>query len=184
MELKKLVIESSKVLNNYIVKALLTRALLASFLAVVVLIISSCDRVPHMLRKIETESKRSFWETSARKGDIEGAYKAGKLSCCGDNTVRDDASAINNFCKAAKFWHKPSMFEIGKLYLNEGTPDATIIPYDEAIAYTYFKMASGGGNPQVEWYISNLEPKLDANEKARAEAMIQDFPNVPCELTR
>ncbi len=160
------------------------RAAIASGLAAVVLIISSCDRIPHIYHKIENESKRSFWETSARKGDIEGAYKAGKLNCCGEETVKDDASALNNFCKGAQGWHKPSMFEIGKMYLNEGMPEGTVIPYDEALAYTYFKLASGGGNPKVDWYINDLEPKLDANERAHAEAMLLDFPNIPCELTR
>ncbi|MDX1949637.1 MAG: hypothetical protein SFT90_03950 [Rickettsiales bacterium] len=153
-------------------------------LLISLILITSCDRVPATLRKIVNESKRADWQARANDGDVEGAYKAAKASCCGDDTQKDDAVTLSNYCLAARAWHKPSMFEIGKLYLNENTPEATVIPYDEAIAYTYFHFASGGGNPEIDWYMANLEPKLDEKEKARISAMIENFPQIPCDIKR
>ncbi len=155
-----------------------------SFIFISLLLLSSCDRLPATLRKIENESKRSYWQASSNKGDVEGAYKAGRASCCGEDTQKDDSVALMNYCRASRAWHKPSMFEIGRLYLNEGTPDSAIVPYDEALAYTYFHFASGGGNPKVAWYLADLESKMDKEEKARAKAMIEEFPQIPCEIIR
>ncbi len=154
-----------------------------NFLSILILL-TSCDRVPATLRKIVNESKRSDWQARANDGDVEGAYKAAKASCCGEDTQKDDAVALENYCTAARAWHKPSMFEIAKLYLNEETPEATVIPYDEALAYTYLHFASSGGNPKVEWYINNLEPNIDEKERLRIDSLIENFPQIPCKLER
>lgn len=161
-----------------------TRPLGYISILLLILILTSCDKFPATLRKVVNETKRADWQARSNDGDVEGAYKAAKASCCGEDTQKDDAVALKNYCRTARFWHKPSMFEIGKLYLNEGTSDATIIPYDEAIAYAYFHHASGGGNPKIEWYLASLRPKLDKREMSRTNALIEAFPQIPCDMTR
>ena len=137
-----------------------------------------------MLRLGKNELKRSYWETEADQEDIEAAYMAAKHNCCGDNTMKDDISALNLFCKAAKAGHKPAMVEVGKMYLNRNIPKESIIPYDKAVAFTFFSMAEQKGYQHAVYLREELVDDMTDEEFDRATRLIESFPVVPCEITR
>jgi TPR repeat protein len=149
-----------------------------------ILVISACDRIPATYRSAKNEIKRAYWETEADEQDVQAAYNAAKHNCCGEDTLKDDLSALNLFCRAAKDGHKPAMVEVGKMYLNETTPADSIIPYDPAVAFTFFSMAEQYGYQHAVHHRESVGDQLTDQEFQRATRLIESFPVVPCEITR
>lgn len=148
------------------------------------LVLTACDKFPSFLRKAENETKRYYWETEVDDQDIEAAYKAAKANCCGKDTMKDDVAALNLFCMAAKNGHKASMFEVGKMYGGYNKIKSTIIPRDNAIAFTFFSVAERGGFEHAESYRKEILNEMTDADFARATKLIDSFPIIPCELTR
>ena|GEM_PF-3556633 len=150
-----------------------------------VFFVAACDKFPQLLRRSENEAKKHYYEWEADDQDVEAMYMAAKANCCGEDKFSDnDVKALNMFCKAAQNGHKASMLEVGKLYLNERTIEATVIPYDPALAFTYFSMSEQAGHEHAEYYREKLLNELNEEEFARATRLIDSFPVVPCEITR
>ncbi len=149
------------------------------------LFVTACDKFPQFLRRSENEVKKEYYEWEADDEDVEAMYLAAKANCCGEDKFSDnDIKSLNMFCKAAKNGHKASMVEVGKLYLNENTIEGTVIPYDPALAFTYFSIAEQNGHDYAEYHREKLLMMLSDEEFARATRLVDSFPVVPCEITR
>ncbi|HCR85148.1 MAG TPA: hypothetical protein DIV86_00565 [Alphaproteobacteria bacterium] len=148
------------------------------------LVLSACDKFPGFLRKVENEGKKFYWETEVDKQDVEAAYKAAKTHCCGKDTMKDDVAALNLFCTAAKEGHKASMFEVGKFYGGYRKNKGTIIPRDNAIAFTFFSVAERGGFEHAVSYRKEILNEISDSDFTRSTKLIDSFPVVPCEITR
>lgn len=150
-----------------------------------VFFVSACDKFPQLLRRSENEVKKHYYEWEADQEDVEAMYLAAKSNCCGDDKFSDnDVGALNLFCKAAKNGHKASMVEVGKKYLNETTIDETVIPYDRAIAFTYFSIAEQNGNESAQYWREKVLMEMNDQDFARATRLIDKFPVIPCAITR
>jgi TPR repeat protein len=148
------------------------------------LALTACDRWPAFLRKVENEGERYYFETEVDQEDVEAAYKAAKANCCGEDTFKDDVKALNFYCMAAKNGHKASMFEVAKLYGGYDTKKSTIIPRDNALAFTFFSVAEQKGFENAESYRKEILNEISDKDFARATKLISQFPNIPCEITR
>lgn len=154
-------------------------------LLLAVFFLTSCDKFPEFLRRSENQVKKEYYEWEADDEDVEAMYLAAKHSCCGEDNFSDsDVEALNLFCKAAKNGHKASMVEIGRLYLNETTIDGTIIPYDRAIAFTFFSIAEQNGYDKAQYHRERVLEEMNDTDFARATRLVESFPVVPCEIIR
>lgn len=147
--------------------------------------VGACDKFPQFLRRSENEVKKEYYKRDSNKEDLEAMYLAGKASCCGDDKFSDnDVEALNLFCKAAKQGHTASMLEVGKIYSHESSIKDTIIPYDRALAFTYFSMAEQGGYDKAELYKEEVLEGMSDQDFSRATRLIESFPVIPCGITR
>ena len=165
---------------------------LISFCAfgVVIFSLTSCvDTIPHRYRQGKELAKGQYYGFRAnRYDDLEDSYIAAQSSCCGPDKLNDDVRALNLYCKAAQYGHKASLLEVGRIYSHQTSAvngKGTVIPYDSAMAYAYFSLAAAdGGYDYAASMKQDIEKKLTKEQLERANSLIAQFPNIPCELTR
>lgn len=151
---------------------------------ILLLTLTSCDRWPKTLRRTENEALKYYWETEADNNDVEAAYLAAKTHCCGPDTFKNDIEALNLFCTAAKEGHRASMFEIGKMYGDFSAEKFTAIPQDNALAFTFLSMAEQNGFEHASSYRKEILNEISDEDFLRATKLIENYPNIPCEITR
>lgn len=166
-------------------------SLALKFLSSIILlsILTACvDTVPHRLRQgKELVNAKYYGFRADRWQELESSYLGAQAICCGPDKLNDDVRALELYCKAAVDGHKASQIEIGRLYSHETTAivgKGTTIPYDRALAYAYFDLASQDGYTYADAMKVGLGSKLTPVEKARAEQLVKDFPDIPCAITR
>lgn len=152
------------------------------------LALTACDRVPALIRKSEQFGKSTYYGFRSDKWqEIEASYLGAQAACCGPDKPNDDVRALQLYCVAAKFGHKASMVEIGRIYSHQKNAvfaPATAIPLDYPLAHAYFTLSEKDGYEYAKAMRTEIEEKLSEKELARSKRLVADFPNIPCEITR
>jgi TPR repeat protein len=157
-------------------------------LVISTLTLTSCvDLWPHRYREAKEMAKTGYYGMRSDKWqEFEDSYEAAQHTCCGPDMINDDIRELQLYCTAALGGHKASMIEVGRIYLHDPkmTIKGTAIPYDKTVAYAYFTKAAENGYDYAASMKGDLEKKLTKDEFERGNAMVQDFPNIPCAITR
>lgn len=143
----------------------------------------SCDYVPELVDKGSNMVSRKYYEYNSADMEIADLYNAGKSNCCDKDSIHDEISALNYFCDAAKDGHAASLFEVGKIYYHIKVDNATIIPKDRSLAFTFFSLAEQRDFDQAAYYRTKILEEMDSKEFERATRLIESYPRIPCEIT-
>jgi len=150
--------------------------------------LTACDRVPALIRKSEQFGKSTYYGFRSDKWqEIEASYLGAKAACCGPDKPNDDVRALQLYCVSAKYGHKASMVEIGRIYSHQENAvfaPATAIPLDYPLAHAYFTLSEKDGYEFAQAMRMDIEKKLSEDELERSKRLVVDFPNIPCEITR
>lgn len=126
--------------------------------------------------------KISRWTYAANGGDAEAQYELGKAFCCGKRPYYNTYDALKWFCRAAKQGQRDAMYEIAKIYDNYYKEEGSIIPRDEIIAYVYYIKSVEHGNDAAKWPRDRKMNKLSADQRQKAQSMLNKWPDVQCEI--
>lgn len=166
------------------------RRLLAPLLYIFLL--SGCMSPISAGRAMYTEKLRKEWYPKAENGNADYQYLLGDSYCCGPaiSYTHDNEKAVNWLCKAAKQEHPDALHDMGKIYRSNKdiieSPGMAVsdLPEDNAVAYAWFYKAVQCGNPEADKYLKEVYQEMDEEEKNRAASLIQQYPNIPCEIAK
>ncbi len=112
-----------------------------------------------------------YYKEAAIKGQVEAQTTLATYLYTGDGVPQDLDGARKLFDQAAKQGDAEAMFNLGVMWCNgEGGPR------DRAIAYVWFKLAAESGLDKGNAAVAELEPKLTADERAAADAVLNPKP--------
>jgi len=128
--------------------------------------------------------KASAWLGPAMRGDVNAMYNLGEALCCGNRPLYNNVEALQWWCRAAKQGQINAMLEVGKMYAHEYDVKGDIIPRDEILALTYYRVAEEHGNEEAAFYREDLETKMNEEQFAKSRALVGIWPRVACEVAR
>jgi TPR repeat protein len=109
-----------------------------------------------------------YYKDAAVKGDRDAQFALGTFFYNGDAVPRDLATARKLFDAAAKQGQADAMFNLAAMETNgEGGPR------DLAMAYVWFSLAKAAGHESAGEMLKAVEPKLTAQEHAKADAILK-----------
>ncbi len=124
------------------------------------------------------------WKKLALDGDVEAQYKVGTAYCCGDRPKHDNVKALYWWCQAAKQGQRDAQFQVGKMYDSASQYKGNIIQQNPVLAFTYYSLAEKNGNNEAVGFKQKLSGVLSAAQKQEAAALLEEFPNIACEVER
>jgi hypothetical protein len=140
---------------------------------------------------------RDHYRDKADAGDANAQFRMGKSYCCGTGpdfvnsmTVYDTATAIDWFCKAARQQYAPAQLRIGEIYSGKiirglhpverglalfGTKQTSM-----TVAWMWADLAAVNGADKAPKLAASIAEKLDANDLAVAERLLENWDSAPC----
>ena len=154
----------------------------ALFFLALLLPLSGCiEKTVELARKGPDMLDRGRLIKMAEDGDVEAQYMLGKNYCCGLGTFYDNGQALYWWCQAARQEQADAMYEIGRMFANTRGTVGSEIPVDPARAYAYYTLAENRYQKDAGILRKELEKTLTPSQRASANSMIQNWPNIPCE---
>lgn len=119
---------------------------------------------------VPADPKRAiiYYKEAALKGNPDAQFALGTFFYEGELVEKNPATARKLFDAAARQGQVDAMFNLGAMTLNgEGGPT------DPGLAYVWFSLARQGGHAQAEAALKAVAPKLTAQDRARADAILK-----------
>lgn len=119
----------------------------------------------------EFAQARAAFEVYARSGNADAEELIGVMYAMGLGVPRDDARAFEWYLRAAMKGHAGAQSGIGWYYeTGRGLPAPDLVR-----AYLWYALSAIGGDVDAPQSLADLTPKLTAEERARAEVLVDDY---------
>ena len=119
----------------------------------------------------EFEAAREALLPFARSGNAEAEELIGIMYALGLGVERDDERAFEWYLRASMKGHPGAQSGLGWYYeLGRGLPAPDLVR-----AYLWYGLSAIGGDPDALDSIEQLTPRMSAEERARAEVLIDDY---------
>lgn len=114
---------------------------------------------------------RSMFEIYARSGNAEAEELIGVMYALGLGVDRDDERAFDWYLRASLKGHPGAQSGLGWYYeVGRGIPAPDMVR-----AYLWYALSAIGGDPDALDSLELITPRLTAEERARAEALVVDY---------
>lgn len=124
------------------------------------------------------------WKKLALDGDVEAQYKVGELYCCGDRPDHDNVQALYWWCQAAKKGQRDAQYKVGWMMEDAHEYKGSIVPYNPVLASVYYTKALANGQPDAAKALAKMKPPLTDEQKKEAAELLEEWPNIACEVAR
>ncbi len=112
-----------------------------------------------------------YYKEAALKGQPDAQFSLGTYFYTGEVVPKNLETARKLFEASARQGNADAMFSLAAMLVRaEGGPA------DNALAYVWFKLAGESGHEKADAAIAQLEPKLTAEERAKADALLNPKP--------
>jgi TPR repeat protein len=109
-----------------------------------------------------------YYKEAAVKGQPDAENAVGLSFYTGNGLAKDPATARQWFEKAAENANVDAMFNLAVMLINGEGGDRDLVK-----AWVWLKIAVAGGHPKAAAALAELEPKMTAEELARAKTLFQ-----------
>lgn len=109
-----------------------------------------------------------YYKEAAVKGQPEAEESIGRAFYFGNGLPKDPATARKWFLKAARDANPDAMFNLAVMLINGEGGDRDLVQ-----AWAWLKVADAGGKPEAGKALTELEPKMTADERSHAQALFQ-----------
>ena len=132
---------------------------------------ANMDQARDLMEAGDFEAAREKLSLYARSGNAEAEELIGVIYALGLGVERDDARAFEWYLRASMKGHAGAQSGIGWYYeLGRGLPAPDLVR-----AYLWYALSAIGGDVDAPDSLEELSPKLTAEERARAEVLIDDY---------
>lgn len=119
----------------------------------------------------EYAEARALFEVYARSGNAEAEELIGVMYALGLGVERDDERAFEWYLRASLKGHAGAQSGLGWYYeLGRGLPAPDMVR-----AYLWYALSAIGGDPDALDSLELITPRLTAEERARAEVLVDDY---------
>ncbi|WP_375254344.1 tetratricopeptide repeat protein [Yoonia sp.] len=119
----------------------------------------------------EYTQARELFEVYARSGNAEAEELIGVMYALGLGVDRDDERAFDWYLRASLKGHPGAQSGLGWYYeVGRGIPAPDLVR-----AYLWYALSAIGGDPDALDSLELITPRLTADERARAEVLIDDY---------
>ena len=119
----------------------------------------------------EYTQARALFEIYARSGNAEAEELIGVMYALGLGVDRDDERAFDWYLRASLKGHPGAQSGLGWYYeVGRGIPAPDMVR-----AYLWYALSAIGGDPDALDSLELVTPRLTADERARAEVLIDDY---------
>ena len=110
-------------------------------------------------------------ELFARAGNADAEELIGVMYAMGLGVARDDQRAFDWYLRASLKGHPGAQSGLGWYYeTGRGLPAPDMVR-----AYLWYALSAIGGDPDAPLSLEEVTPKLTPEDRAQAEAMIEDY---------
>ncbi len=114
---------------------------------------------------------RALFEVYARSGNAEAEELIGVMYALGLGVARDDERAFDWYLRASLKGHAGAQSGLGWYYeVGRGIPAPDMVR-----AYLWYALSAIGGDPDALDSLELITPRLTAEERARAEVLVDDY---------
>lgn len=114
---------------------------------------------------------RAMFEVFARSGNAEAEELIGVMYALGLGVDRDDERAFDWYLRASMKGHPGAQSGLGWYYeVGRGIPAPDMVR-----AYLWYALSAIGGDPDALDSLELITPRLTAQERARAEVLVDDY---------
>ncbi|SFS13701.1 hypothetical protein SAMN05444714_1592 [Yoonia litorea] len=119
----------------------------------------------------EFEQARALFEIYARSGNAEAEEWIGVMYALGLGVEQDDERAFDWYLRASLKGHPGAQSGLGWYYeVGRGIPAPDLVR-----AYLWYALSAIGGDPDALISLEEITPRLTADQRARAEVLIDDY---------
>ena len=119
----------------------------------------------------EYAQARALFEVYARSGNAEAEELIGVMYALGLGVTRDDERAFDWYLRASLKGHPGAQSGLGWYYeVGRGIPAPDMVR-----AYLWYALSAIGGDPDALDSLELITPRLTADERARAEVLVDDY---------
>ena len=124
-----------------------------------------------MMEAGEFEAAMSALLPFARSGNADAEELIGVMYAMGLGVERDDERAFDWYLRSSLKGHPGAQSGLGWYYeLGRGLPAPDLVR-----AYLWYALSAIGGDPDALDSLEQITPRLTAEERARAERLIDDY---------
>ncbi len=146
-------------------------AILAVLLALASPTAAELEAARDLMEQNRFEEAREALLPFARSGNAEAEELIGIMYALGLGVERDDERAFEWYLRASMKGHPGAQSGLGWYYeLGRGLPAPDLVR-----AYLWYGLSAIGGDPDALDSIEQLTPRMTAEERARAEVLIDDY---------
>ena len=128
------------------------------------------EQARDLLEANRFEEARAELEVYARSGNAEAEELIGVIYALGLGVPKDDVRAFEWYLRASMKGHAGAQSGLGWYYeVGRG------VAPDLVRAYLWYALSAIGGDVDAPDSLESLTPKLTAEEKALAEALVDDY---------
>lgn len=114
---------------------------------------------------------RALFEVYARSGNAEAEELIGVMYALGLGVPQDDERAFEWYLRASLKGHAGAQSGLGWYYeVGRGLPAPDMVR-----AYLWYTLSAIGGDPDALISLEQITPRLTAEERARAEVLVDDY---------
>ncbi|WP_296424583.1 tetratricopeptide repeat protein [Yoonia sp.] len=114
---------------------------------------------------------RAAFEVYARSGNADAEELIGVMYAMGLGVARDDERAFDWYLRASMKGHPGAQSGLGWYYeVGRGLPAPDMVR-----AYLWYALSAIGGDPDAVDSLEEITPRLTADERARAEVLVDDY---------
>jgi len=119
----------------------------------------------------EFEEARALFEIYARSGNAEAEEWIGVMYALGLGVPQSDERAFDWYLRASLKGHPGAQSGLGWYYeVGRGIPAPDLVR-----AYLWYALSAIGGDPDALISLEEITPRLTAEERQRAEALLGDY---------
>lgn len=119
----------------------------------------------------EFEEARALFEIYARSGNAEAEEWIGVMYALGLGVAQSDERAFDWYLRASLKGHPGAQSGLGWYYeVGRGIPAPDLVR-----AYLWYALSAIGGDPDALISLEEITPRLTAEERQRAEALLGDY---------
>ncbi len=126
--------------------------------------------------KVDPEKALHYYREAAAKGQPDAQNALGLSFYAGNGVPKDLPAARQWFEKAAVQADVDAMFNLAVMLINGEGGDKDLVK-----AWVWLRIADAGGHPQAKAALAELEPKMTADERAKAQALFQPAAAAPAQ---
>ena len=132
---------------------------------------SDMENARDLMEAGEYAEAKALFEIYARSGNAEAEELIGVMYALGLGVERDDERAFEWYLRASLKGHPGAQSGLGWYYeVGRGIPAPDLVR-----AYLWYALSAIGGDPDALISLEQITPRMTAEERARAEVLVDDY---------